>query len=368
MAVVREPVSRGPAEHASAERTSAERTSAERRSAERGSVVAGRYRLGQTLGRGGCGTVFEAIDLRTQETVALKLPTGASVPDPVRRSLAREAECGRRVGHRNIVRVLADGWHGGRPYLVLECLPGQSLRQRCGRPAPVDALLTVAGALASALAASHRAGVVHGDVKPDNVMLHGGRAVLIDFGLACVAGEGEAQDGTASGTPGYMSPEQARGLKQLPPESDVYSLGCLLHELATGRTPFLGTAGEQMWKHVHWTAPRLEDLSDRVFPTGLSTLMSHMLEKAPLDRPGAATVAARLADIARAWKRDRATQAPPPAPRAAGERQQRGETLPHASGTRTALALPSDHHRSAVPSAPSLARAALSQPFTAIAG
>lgn len=281
---------------------------------EQGSVVARRYRLGRTLGRGGCGTVFEALDLRTQQSVAIKLPNGSQVPTAVEAAFEREGICGRRLRHEGIVRVTDHGKDAKRPFVVMERIEGPSLRGRCGRPMETLSLLRLGVALAQALSAVHRGDVVHADIKPDNVLLAGARAVLVDFGLARIGDACEEEDGTAFGTPSYMSPEQALGNKRLSPESDVYSLGCVLYEMATGRTPFTGTAAEQMWKHVHWTAPRLVATAHGPHPDGLAALLSQMLEKDPLERPGAATVAARLAKIEWdwTWSGAGAAVAPPP--------------------------------------------------------
>jgi serine/threonine-protein kinase len=197
-----------------------------------------------------------------------------------------------RLSHPNVVPVFANGTDDGRPYLVMAYIEGPSLdRVLADGPLPVDEAVTLAADVAAGLAAAHAAGVVHRDVKPANIVLgDDGVPHLVDFGIA------RADDLTAMtradhvlGTASYLSPEQARG--EVPgPASDVYALGCVLHELLTGRPPFTGdTPLAVAYKHVHDEPPRLADV-----PADVEAVVRRALAKDPAERyaTGAALEAA----------------------------------------------------------------------------
>ena len=215
-----------------------------------GTVIAKRYRLVERLGAGGAGTVWRARDLELDADVALKLLAEAR-SDGVIERWRREVATARRIAHRNVCRVHDLGEHDGIRFVTMELIQGHGLRAllRDGiAPAAARELLAqiVAGA-----AAIHAAGVVHRDLKPDNIVVDGaGRAVIVDFGLArepsaaahdaMAAGSPVSatvtQHGTVVGTPAYMSPEQAAG-RAVDPRSDVWALGLIAHELVTGALP-----------------------------------------------------------------------------------------------------------------------------------
>jgi serine/threonine-protein kinase len=239
-----------------------------------GRVLAGRYMVGEVIGRGGMADVHVGHDTRTGRSVAIKALRSTSAEDPLlRSSLRREAQLLGRVRHHSIVALL-DAGHGdgdgsasvgtqGGPYIVMEHVDGRSLRDllRAAELTRETSVRYQLGLLA-ALEASHRAGIVHRDIKPANVMVTASGAVkLVDFGIARASG-----DPTVTvthireflGTPAYFSPEQARG-ETTDARSDLYSAGCLLFELLTGRPPFTGDDPVLVaYQHVHEPAPHAD--------------------------------------------------------------------------------------------------------------
>jgi serine/threonine protein kinase len=211
-----------------------------------GRVVAGRYRLRRLLGRGGMGAVWLASDQALHRPVAVKqLLLSGLATDVERRAararLLREARLAARVDHAGTVRVYDVAEETGDPWIVMEALPGRTLQAalRDDGPLPVGQVTSLGLHLLEALEATHRAGIVHRDVKPSNVQLCGGqRVVLTDFGIASTTEDGA---GTATGgivgSPAYMAPEQVHGDK-VEPASDLYSLGATLYAAVEGRSPF----------------------------------------------------------------------------------------------------------------------------------
>jgi serine/threonine-protein kinase len=219
-----------------------------------GDIIAGRYRIEEAIGEGGMGAVFRATHLELGRAVAVKVMRS---DDPSEQSLERflrEAKSAACVDHRNVVDVLdygreASGSHGaGRPYLVMECLAGESLEARLKRPPSPslqDLVDWIAGAL-SGLAAIHDAGIVHRDLKPANLFLaqdaDGIVPKVLDFGIARPTVEASALTHTMQtlGTPHYMSPEQVRSAKTVDARSDLYAVGVILYLAITGKLPFDG--------------------------------------------------------------------------------------------------------------------------------
>jgi serine/threonine protein kinase len=219
-----------------------------------GTVLASKYRLDRVLGEGGMGAVYEAVNTWTERRVAVKLMHGEVARDSAMvERFFREARAAGKVGHRNIVEVLDMGFDDatGAYFLVQEFLDGQSLRDRVdhGGPLPLREVFEVLIPVMEALSAAHRAGVTHRDLKPENIFLQRvvGRVVpkVIDFGIAKVATDAAVSSsltrtGSVLGTPYYMSPEQARGEKDVGAASDVWAMGVLWFELLAGRYPFDG--------------------------------------------------------------------------------------------------------------------------------
>jgi serine/threonine-protein kinase len=201
-------------------------------------LFAGRYRLGEPLGHGGMSEVWSATDTELGRRVALKF----LAPHADTARFEREARAIASLSHPNVAQLYDYGTAEGRPFMVLEYLPGGTLEERLrdGRPLPDGETARIANEVAAGLAHAHARGVVHRDLKPANVLFdEDGRAKLADFGIARVAaGEGTLTDaGTVLGTAAYISPEQATG-EPATAASDVYSFGVILYRMLTGRLPF----------------------------------------------------------------------------------------------------------------------------------
>jgi serine/threonine-protein kinase len=211
-------------------------------------VLAGRYRLGDVIGRGGMGDVHAAVDLRLDRQVAVKIlrPEMAAQPE-IRTRFESEALSAARLSHPNVVTVYDTGEDDGVPFIVMECLPGRTLGGAMATgPADQEWLRHVTADVLGALGAAHAAGVVHRDVKPGNILLtDDGRAKVADFGIAksLEPVPGRMVDTTAAhlmlGTPAYLAPERIEG-EPASPRSDIYSVGVVLYEALAGAKPFTG--------------------------------------------------------------------------------------------------------------------------------
>jgi serine/threonine protein kinase len=257
-------------------------------------LIAGRYRLEELLGRGGMSEVWAATDTELERRVALKLLT----PNADTARFEREARAVASLGHPNITQLYDYGEEDGRPFIVLEFLPGGTLEEhlRPGAPLPDDDARQIAAEIASGLAHAHSRGVVHRDLKPANVLFdQEGRAKLADFGIArMVAGDGTfTEAGTVLGTAAYISPEQAAGAPATA-ASDVYSFGVMLYRMLTGRLPFESDDPmELVVLHRDSTPPPLTQFRNDA-PALLESTATAALAKDPADRPadGAALLVA----------------------------------------------------------------------------
>ena len=275
-----------------------------------GRVLQGRYRLTDRLGQGGMGTVYRAVHTLMDKPLAVKILRGelATDADAVAR-FHREARSASRLDHDHCIRVNDFGQtEDGLLYLAMELLEGRSLGQRIveSRMSVTEAAST-AQAIALALEHAHEAGVIHRDLKPDNVFLaqrSRGREIVkvLDFGLAKLASDSGksrsiTRDGTIFGTPEYMAPEQAQG-EALDNRTDLYSLGVLLYRLATGELPFRGdTFVAVLTKHVR-EAPRPPREVNPAIPPGLEAVILRCMEKRSADRYASASeVAEALAPL-----------------------------------------------------------------------
>ena len=261
----------------------------------------GEYRVLGILGRGGMGVVFRAEDVRLSRLVALKViePTFTAEPE-VRARFLREARLAARVSDDHVVPIYAVGEADGVLYLAMPLLQGESLADRLkrdGRLPPGD-LVRFAAQAAHGLAAAHGKGLIHRDIKPGNLWIEptpsGERIKILDFGLARPAGEsGETltETGFVPGTPPYMSPEQVRA-EAIDARSDLFSLGAVLYEAATGQRAFPGVGSFQICRHVVDLTPfRPRDITPDI-PPDVSDLIMHLLAKDPANRPAVATAVA----------------------------------------------------------------------------
>ncbi len=283
-----------------------------------------RFRLEQEVGRGGMAVVYRAHDSQLDRFVAIKvLSQAASTVIGVER-FEREIAVTARLAHPGIVSLFDSGVADGRLYYVMPLVAGETLRARLHREhrLTMEEACSACADVAESLAFAHATGVVHRDVKPENIFIVGGRAVLADFGIASVSAGvagAEAQTsagrealttaGTVVGTCSYMSPEQVTGSLEVDGRSDLYSLGCVLFELLTGAPPFTGSTADIFRRHLTSPPPPIARAGVRV-PPALDALMTSLLAKDPADRPSdAGDVARRLREGSRVG--------PAPAPAAA---------------------------------------------------
>jgi tetratricopeptide (TPR) repeat protein len=254
------------------------------------------YRIVRQLGSGGMGIVYEAEDTRLGRHVALKfLPDGHGVTEEALERFLREARIASSLNHPNICTVHDIGVHEGRHFIAMELLEGESLRSRInGQPMPLPQILDVGCQLADALDAAHAKGIVHRDIKPANVFLtKRGQAKLLDFGIAKlgedrheadataetrIAGEVLTTPGTTIGSVNYMSPEQARG-EELDARTDLFSLGLVLYEMATGREAFEGKTTAVVFDAILNRAPLEPRLLNPQIPEELQRVITRALEK-----------------------------------------------------------------------------------------
>ena len=271
-------------------------------------AIVGEYRVEKKIGEGGMGAVYSAMHPLIGKRAAIKVISSALGTDAsaVNR-FVQEARSVNQIGHPNIVDVFAFGeLPDGRNYFVMEYLQGESLAERIERTAmPLGDAIEILDQVADALEAAHEKQIVHRDLKPDNVYLaavRGGRTMvkLLDFGIAKLsAPEGGVQKtrtGMMMGTPGYLSPEQARG-KNVDHRTDVYALGCMVFEIVCGRLPFVAdNAMDIVLMHMTAPPPRASEIWPDI-PPPLDELLARMLEKEAEARPSLPEVRAVFAEL-----------------------------------------------------------------------
>jgi eukaryotic-like serine/threonine-protein kinase len=277
----------------------------------------GDYRVLRQLGAGGMGVVYLAEDPQLRRQVALKVirPELVARAD-LRKRFLSEAQAVAAVEHDHIVAIFHVGEHDGVPYLVMPLLRGKTLEERLREtdgPLPIDEFLRIGRQTAEGLAAAHARGLVHRDVKPNNIFLEsaGGRVKILDFGLAHLVQEETAgPEGTVTGTPAYMAPEQGRG-EPADARCDLFSLGCVLYRMATGRAPFRGDDVVSVLLSVALDQPPLPRTLNPHIAPALDALILQLLAKRGEDRPASAQA---VADTLRAIEHQRA-EARRPRPR-----------------------------------------------------
>ena len=246
------------------------------------------YRIVAHLGRGGMGEVYKAEDTRLGRFVALKFLSEALTDDPTAlERLRREARAASALNHPNICAIHDIDESDEQPFLVMEFLEGRTLNVKsAGRPQALPEILNVARQVAAALEASHDKQIIHRDIKPSNIMITSrGEVKVLDFGLAKVS-RGLSSDastemtelGTVLGTVSYMSPEQALG-RPVDTRSDLFSLGVMLYEMATGRLPFSGSTAMETINLIINAEPEAVTGLNVNIPPGLERIISRCLEK-----------------------------------------------------------------------------------------
>jgi serine/threonine-protein kinase len=259
-----------------------------------GTLLGGRYRIIGLLGRGGMGEVYRATDMMLGQSVALKfLPAEASSNPRLLERFHGEVRVARQVSHPNVCRVYDIGEIEGMPFISMEYVDGEDLAElltRIGR-LPSDKALETARKLCAGLAAAHERGVIHRDLKPQNIMMNKrGEVVIMDFGLAAIADQ-LSGDEVRNGTPAYMAPEQLKGA-EVTAKSDIYSLGLVLYEIFTGKKPFDAKNVRQlleMEESVHF--PSMTSTAADIDPM-VEKAIRRCLEPDPAKRPASALAVA----------------------------------------------------------------------------
>ena len=259
-----------------------------------GTLLGGRYRIIGLLGRGGMGEVYRATDMMLGQSVALKfLPVEASSNPRLLERFHGEVRVARQVSHPNVCRVYDIGEIEGMPFISMEYVDGEDLAElllRIGR-LPSDKALETARKLCAGLAAAHERGVIHRDLKPQNIMMNKrGEVVIMDFGLAAIADQ-LSGDEVRNGTPAYMAPEQLKG-SEVTARSDIYSLGLVLYELFTGKKPFDAKNVRQLIEMQESThLPSMTTAAADIDPM-VEKVIRRCLEPDPAKRPATALLVA----------------------------------------------------------------------------
>jgi eukaryotic-like serine/threonine-protein kinase len=262
--------------------------------------LAGRYEIEREIGRGGMATVYRARDVQHDRPVALKVLHPELAASLGSERFQREIKLAARLQHPHILGVYDSGETDGLLWFAMPFVEGESLRDRLTRERqlPVPDAVRLCREVALALDFAHRHGVVHRDIKPENILLIDGQAMLADFGIARALGAGEDNSltgtGMSIGTPGYMSPEQAAGERNIDTRTDIYSLGCVLYEMLAGEPPFTGPTMQAVIARVMTETARPLHVVRQAVSRQLSGAVEQAMAKTPADRPATAADFARL--------------------------------------------------------------------------
>ena len=255
---------------------------------ERGSIFAERYEVIEELGKGGMGRVYKVFDKKVNETIALKLiKPEIDTDEKTIERFRNELRFARKISHRHVCRMFDLGEEETSHFITMEYVPGENLKafiRRSGK-LTVEKAVSLAKQVGEGLAEAHSLGVVHRDLKPQNIMIDGvGNAKIMDFGIArSLSTEGITATGYIIGTPDYMSPEQVEGIES-DQRSDIYSLGVILYEMVTGKLPFLGdTPMSVAVKHKTEIPQDPREIDDHI-PEVLSHMILKCMEKDPEKR------------------------------------------------------------------------------------
>ena len=252
--------------------------------------LADRYEVQRELGAGGMATVYRAVDLKHQRDVAIKVlhpELGAALGSE---RFLSEIRTTARLQHPHILPLLDSGEADGLLYYVMPLVTGETLRHRLEREKqlPIDDSISIAREVADALGYAHGLGVIHRDVKPENILLRDGHALVADFGIALAVqtagGARMTQTGLSLGTPQYMSPEQAMGERTIDGRSDLYALGAVTYEMLAGEPPFTGPNVQAIVARLLAEEPRSLAVQRRAVPAGVENAVMRALEKLPADR------------------------------------------------------------------------------------
>jgi serine/threonine-protein kinase len=256
-------------------------------------VLAEQYQIERVVGEGGMATVFRAEDLKHRRKVAVKVlrPELAATLGGDR--FLREVEIAAQLNHPHIVSMHDSGNNDGVLYYVMPFVEGESLTQRLAREGslPVGDALRIARQVSDALAHAHKRGIIHRDIKPGNIMLSEGHALVADFGIARALRSGTTAittAGLALGTPLYMSPEQATGSREVDERTDVYAVGAVLYEMLTGEPPFSGRSAQAIISRSTTEPHRPLAVTRPGLPPSLESLVSKALAKRASERVASA--------------------------------------------------------------------------------
>ncbi len=254
------------------------------------SVLSEKYRIEYEIGAGGMATVYAAEDLKHRRRVAIKVMKSELGPIIGPEQFLREIEIAAGLRHPHILPVYDSGESDGFLYYVMPWVEGESLRDRLNREKQlsIQDAVQITREVADAMSYAHEVGVIHRDIKPENIMLERGHAVVADFGIAraisAAGGVRLTETGLAIGTPAYMSPEQTTGSDEIDGRSDLYSLGCVLHEMLVGQPPFTGSTAESIMRQHLALEPASVTVLRPAVPRSLASVVARSLVKTPADR------------------------------------------------------------------------------------